>query len=297
MVYLVIRFGHDGNAIKMDIQHGQPQKVEFSQFAMIPGGKSEYIIIPYRYVPGVYNLTFDFQDKEIGHSIFDKSVYVYIECDGVVYCDQRLSSIFDSENPVITLDLAYIVDHEKVVSTREIVHLTFSNGKTVKMIGEHVFFDATLNKYVAITSENADSLVGHKFIALDESGAAVETVELISVNREVKETEVYEVVSYKHLTCFTEGILSTSAFLDPLLNVFDIDPETLTYDMESVQRDIETYGLYTYEDFEGLISEEAFELYNAKYLKIAVGKGYITWDDILELIDIYFDAGVTPIAE
>lgn len=71
----------------------------------------------------------------------------------------------------------------------------------------------------------------------------------------------------------------------------------MTYDMESVQRDIETYGLYTYEDFEGLISEEAFELYNAKYLKIAVGKGYITWDDILELIDIYFDAGVTPIAE
>ena len=46
MVYLVIRFGHDGNAIKMDIQYGQPQKVEFSQFAMIPGRKSEYIITP-----------------------------------------------------------------------------------------------------------------------------------------------------------------------------------------------------------------------------------------------------------
>ncbi len=112
MVYLVIRFGHDGNAIKMDIQYGQPQKVEFSQFAMIPGGKSEYIITPYRYVPGVYNLTFDFQDKEIGHSIFDKSVYVYIECDGVVYCDQRLSSIFDSENPVITLDLREDISKE-----------------------------------------------------------------------------------------------------------------------------------------------------------------------------------------
>ncbi len=112
MVYLVIRFGHDGNAIKMDIQYGQPQKVEFSQFAMIPGGKSEYIITPYRYVPGVYNLTFDFQDKEIGHSIFDKSVYVYIECDGVVYCDQRLSSIFDSENPVITLDLRKDISKE-----------------------------------------------------------------------------------------------------------------------------------------------------------------------------------------
>ena len=112
MVILVMHFGHDGNAIKMDIQHGQPQKVEFSQFAMIPGGKSEYIITPYRYVPGVYYLTFDFQDKEVGHSIFDKSVYVYIECDGVVYCDQRLSSIFDSENPVITLDLKEDISKE-----------------------------------------------------------------------------------------------------------------------------------------------------------------------------------------
>ena len=196
-----------------------------------------------------------------------------------------------------SVPVAYLVDHEKVVSEREIVHLTFSNGKTVKMIGEHVFFDATLNKYVAITSENANDFIGHNFIALSEDGTSVESVELISIEREIKETEVYEVVSYKHLTCFTEGILSTSAFLDPLLNVFDIDRETLTYDMESVQRDIETYGLYTYEDFEGLISEEAFELYNAQYLKIAVGKGYITWDDILELIDIYFDAGVTPIEE
>jgi len=58
---------------------------------------------------------------------------------------------------------------------------------------------------------------------------------------------------------------------------------------------IETYGLYTYADFEGLISEEAFELYNAQYLKIAVGKGYITWEDIYALIDIYFNVNVEPI--
>lgn len=37
------------------------------------------------------------------------------------------------------------------------------------------------------------------------------------------------------------------------------------------------------------------ELYNAAYLKIAVGKGYITWNDILEMIEIYFNAEVDPI--
>ena len=194
-----------------------------------------------------------------------------------------------------SVPVAYIVDHEGVVSEREIISLKFANGKSVKIIGEHVFFDATLNKYVAIASENAESFIGHKFAALDANGETLEMVDLISVEREVKETAVYEVVSYKHLTCFTEGILSTSAFLDPLLNTFDIDSDTMAYDAELVQKDIETYGLYTYADFEDLISEEAFELYNAAYLKIAIGKGYITWDDILEMIDIYFDVNVQPI--
>ncbi len=191
--------------------------------------------------------------------------------------------------------VAYVVDHDGVVATREIIHLAFSNGKTVKIIGEHVFFDATQKKYVAIDTNNADAFVGHSFVALDVNGTEVEKVKLVSVERTVEETLSYEVVSYKHLTCFTEGILSTSAYLDSLLNVFDVEVGSLAYSIESVQKDIETYGLYTYADFEGLISEEAFELYNAQYLKIAVGKGYITWDDILALIDIYFNVDVQPI--
>ena len=191
--------------------------------------------------------------------------------------------------------VAYIVDHEGVVSETEIIHLTFANGKTVKMIGEHVFFDTTLNKYVALDTENVDTFVGHTFAALNEKGNGMETSKLVSVRREIAETAIYEVVSYKHLTCFTEDILSASAYLDPLLNVFDVNAKTLAYDVKSVISDILTYGVYTYDDFKDVISEEAFELYNAKYLKIAIGKGYITWDDIYELIDIYFGVGVQPL--
>ena len=44
--------------------------------------------------------------------------------------------------------------------------------------------------------------------------------------------------------------------------------DKLMYNVEKFQQDVETYGLYTYADFDGLIEEEAFELYNAKYLKI-----------------------------
>ncbi|MBQ9968834.1 MAG: hypothetical protein IJO88_08965, partial [Oscillospiraceae bacterium] len=190
--------------------------------------------------------------------------------------------------------VAYIIDHGGMEQEREVTTLTFSDGRDIEMIGEHVFFDATLNKYVAI-ADDAESYIGHTFLALAEDLETMEAITLVDVVREVRMTTVYEVVSYEHLTCFTDGILSTSAFLDPLLNIFELDAETLTYSAERVAEDIETYGLYTYADFEGLISEEAFELYNAKYLKIAVGKGYIDWNDILDLIDIYFEAGVQPL--
>ena len=194
-----------------------------------------------------------------------------------------------------TAPVAYIVNHNNVVEEREIVHLYFSDGSEVKVIGEHVFFDATLNKYIALTTENADSFVGHKFVGANADNTALKYVKLVRVEKYTKETMAYEVVTYKHLTCFTNNILSTSAFLDPLLNVFDINPVTMAYSAEKVAMDIATYGLYTYADFEGLITEEAFELYNAQYLKIAVGKGYITWDDILDLIKIYFDVNVKPV--
>lgn len=194
-----------------------------------------------------------------------------------------------------TLDkapVAYIVNHDKKVEEKEILHLYFSNGDEIRIIGEHVFFDATLGKYVAIDLSNVEQYIGHKFVGL---GDELMQIELVKADKYTEVTSAYEVVSYKHLTCFTNNILSTSAYLDKLLNIFDIDLSTMTYTAEKVQQDIETYGLYTYADFEGLISEEAFELYNAQYLKIAVGKGYITWDDILDLIDIYFNVDVKPI--
>ena len=189
--------------------------------------------------------------------------------------------------------VAYIVDHDGYVGENVITHLYFDNGYEIKIIGEHVFFDSTLNKYVAVTTENAESYIGHSFAV--KSGDTLATAKLVKADSYTEVSTVYEVVSYKHITCVTNNILSASAYMEQLLNIFDVNPETMAYNAEDVQKDIETYGLYTYADFEGLITEEAFELYNAQYLKIAVGKGYITWDDILELIDIYFGVNVQPI--
>ena len=191
--------------------------------------------------------------------------------------------------------IAYIVDHGGVEKEEVVMRLNFSNGLYLDVIGEHVFYDVTLNKYVAITLENVEEFIGHSFATSNETNDGLNIVQLVSAENQLRVTTVYEVVTYKNITCFTGGILSASAYLDPLLNHFDINDETFAFDVEAMQFDVETYGLYTYADFENLISEEAFELYNAQYLKIAVGKGYITWEDILEMIDIYFGVEVEPL--
>ena len=186
------------------------------------------------------------------------------------------------------------MNHDEKVSMEEIIHLYFSDGSNVKIIGEHVFFNAEDNRYVTLDA-NAEQHIGKSFVTSASADGKLQTAELVKVEKKLMETGVYEVVTYQHLTCFTDGILSASAYMDKLLNIFDVNADTKAYTEAGMQEDIAKYGLYTYADFEGLISEEAFELYNAAYLKIAVGKGYITWDDILDLIDIFFAVDVQPL--
>ena len=58
--------------------------------------------------------------------------------------------------------------------------------------------------------------------------------------------------------------------------------------VEKMLADIEKYGLYTYEDFAEHFSYEIFEYcIPVKYLKVAVGKGMITYEELLELFNKY----------
>ena len=60
-------------------------------------------------------------------------------------------------------------------------------------------------------------------------------------------------------------------------------------DQDAYLTDIAEYGLFTYEEFAQLINvpEEMFDAFQAKYLKVAIGKGHITLEDILALIMQY----------
>ena len=67
---------------------------------------------------------------------------------------------------------------------------------------------------------------------------------------------------------------------------FEINEE-FKYDEDAMIKDIEIYGLYKYEEWSHLLTEEQFKIFNGQYIKVAVSKGYYTEDYIIEIITKY----------
>ena len=63
--------------------------------------------------------------------------------------------------------------------------------------------------------------------------------------------------------------------------------EDMKYDPAKMKADIEKYGLYKYEDFADYCTYEQFMGFAFANWKVAVGKGYINFEDIIYLIETY----------
>lgn len=82
-------------------------------------------------------------------------------------------------------------------------------------------------------------------------------------------------------------MLSMPGGIEGLFNIFEVDTDTMAYDAQKKAQDTETYGMFTYADFADLIPEEAFYAFNGAYLKVAIEKGMLTWEDIQYLAQRY----------
>lgn len=165
----------------------------------------------------------------------------------------------------------------------EIIHLYFSDGTDVKVISEHGFWDYDLNKYVYL-DRNAADYIGHTFAK--QNGDILEKVELVDVVIEREVTTAWSPVTAGHLCYFVNGMLSMPGGIGGLFNIFEVNAETMTYDYEQMAKDIETYGLYTYEELNAIcpLSEEMFNAAGGAYLKVSIGKGNLTEAELIAMI-------------
>ena len=177
------------------------------------------------------------------------------------------------------------IDYEDQAEFK-VVYLTFSDGTVVKVIYEHGFWDYDLNKYVYL-DENAADYIGHTFAKQD--GNTLTKVTLESVNIVTETNEAWSPVTVGHLCYFVNGMLSMPGGVGGLFNFFDVDPETMKYDQEAMERDIAKYGLYTYEEMYEIcpLTEDMFEAAGGAYLKVSMGKGNLTEDELVYMITRY----------
>lgn len=173
----------------------------------------------------------------------------------------------------------------------EVIKLSFSDGTTVKVISEHAFWDFDLNKYVFLRADAA-RYIGHWFNKQTVNADGEKEwskVQLVDVELTREITAAYSPVTYGHLCYYVNGMLSMPGATEGLINIFDVDGDTMKIDEDAFNKDIEKYGLFTYEEFAELlpISEEVFDAFGGQYLKVAIGKGLIDIDKLAELIARY----------
>ncbi len=192
--------------------------------------------------------------------------------------------VYDHENGCYTESSVLFTEYEGDAEWN-VVNLEFSDGTTQEFIFDHALFDLDLNEYVYITAENYHEFIGHRFVKEKDSG--YETVTLEKAWAEVEYTGCYSMTTQYHLNYFVNGMFSMPGGISGLFNFFEYD-EDLKYDPDLMERDIERYGLFTYDDFADYMPEAVFEqIFPIKYLKVSIGKGLTTFEDLEAIIERY----------
>lgn len=173
----------------------------------------------------------------------------------------------------------------------EIIQLNFSDGTEIKIIDEHAFWDYNLNKYVFIRND-ATQYIGHWFNKqkTDENGTlSYLKVQLIGVDTYTETTTAWSPVTYMHLCLYVNGMLSIPGATEGLINIFEVNQEIMKYDEVSMERDIANYGLFSYLEFNNIVpvSQEMFQAFNGQFLKVAIGKGLISIERLVMLVERY----------
>lgn len=186
------------------------------------------------------------------------------------------------------VDVAPVTFNEKEEAQYfPITTLSFSDGTSTRYSSEHGYFDVTRREYVYFNDDNYDEFVGDEFLKVDSVTNAQSVVRLLSAVQKIEYTEIYSLPSYYHLNFFADEFLSMPGGIKGLFNIFELD-ETFKYDEAKKAADIEQYGLFTREELAALgVDDETYDAYPAAYLKVSIGKGIMTEEDLMYLIERY----------
>lgn len=185
------------------------------------------------------------------------------------------------------------------VKEYDILKLHFDGTQDTEVIYAHGFFDLDLNEYVLITFDNVQEYIGHKFLCIGVKDGETTSKEVTLTGYDVHkgENECFSVISTKHINCMVNDLLTIpdnnnkpAKLLGFGSNLFDYNADH-TYNKEQMESDIEKYGLVTYDEWCKLAPDNIdlsglFFGIGGEYLKIALGKGRMTLEQLAGYIQI-----------
>ena len=171
-----------------------------------------------------------------------------------------------------------IINHG--VANDIITTLIFDDGTTLETINGHGFFHKETNSFVDISHLNVVDYLGQSFVTQDGS-----TVKLIDFNIREESTESWAIVTSVHYNCILNGMLTVS----PNYYLAHTADDSLQYDANEITTDIEKYGLFTYDEFDEYFTYEEFVALNIKDYKIAIGKGRLSYDEFMEIVQYFVE--------
>ena len=204
--------------------------------------------------------------------------------EDLVYGDKVL--VFNHETGKFEIStLIFNAHKDELIAMQDVVNLHFSNGVVLRIVAHHGIFDLTLNEYVEISKDNVNDFIGHEFtyVSYVNGQYVCESVVLTDYQITEEYIKVYSPITANQINCFAEGFLTAPGLYNRLMNIFEYD-DNMTIDVAKKQEDIEKYGLYDYSVFEEYVSYEIYQAFNGQYFRVAVEKGIITLDEIIQII-------------
>ncbi len=165
----------------------------------------------------------------------------------------------------------------------DVIRIEFEDGSNVGVIIEHIFFDLTEGKFVAVNAGSQD-YIGHEFARVDEAGH-VKPVKVVRITQGEKEKEAYAPQAEGYWNFLANGFISANDGQLGICNRFEVDTAKMIYEPEKKAADIQEYGLLGYEALLHVISREFFDRNKMEELAVAIGKGLMTfeyWNEYLK---------------
>lgn len=176
--------------------------------------------------------------------------------------------------------ITYIPYHSKNIY--KVLKLKFEGAYNIEVLYAHGFMNANTRLYEEISYNNVESKLGERYLFVEKDKLV--TRKLVSFEIYDKFTECYSLASAYNLNHIANGALCISDDIEGLYNYFELD-QNYKYDSIKKEEDLKKYGLLDYSAVSYFMSKEIYDLFNVKYLSVAIGKGMITIEKMEEYIN------------